>query len=58
LRKNSPACQVNSAQARIADSQFQKRSQLFIGTLDVPLSVAAMRLGNDSLLLASNLQQS
>jgi hypothetical protein len=33
--------------ARIADSSSRKRSQLFIRTHSEPLSVAAMRIGNE-----------
>jgi hypothetical protein len=46
LKKISPACQANLPQARIADSKFQKRSQLFIRAHNEPLIVAAMRVNN------------
>jgi hypothetical protein len=47
VAKISPARQDNLLEARIADSKFQKRSQLFIRTHNETLSVITMRVSNE-----------
>jgi hypothetical protein len=47
LEKISPACQVGSPDARVADSSFIKRRQLFVGMHDKTLSVVVTRISNE-----------
>jgi hypothetical protein len=54
LRKSRLLVKYNGSTSMNRRLEFQKRRSVFIRAHDEPVSVAAMRLGNDSPLLASN----